>query len=207
MFGSPGGYQRLFAFTGSLGHHQHENLLSQWRAYCPSRGGVSIAFNVDALEDVAARQGFRLLRCVYDQAEQMRILRRALEESAYLSVAEQAQERWQLRLVEIAPLLKHPGFREEAEWRLVCGPIGQGDPRIKHRPGASMLTPYVELGLLNDAGTLPIDHVTVGPTPHPELSRVSVARFLEGLCSKGRLVSAESRPVTAKLSDLPFRAC
>ena len=52
---------------------ENGNLLSQWRAYCSS-GGYSLGFNVEELVDVASRQGFTLVPCVYSYGEHVSLV-------------------------------------------------------------------------------------------------------------------------------------
>jgi hypothetical protein len=81
--------------------------------------------------------------------------------------------------------MKDPGFREEAEWRLVymsAPEFGRGFGRASSvRVAASGLTPYLDVKLLNRDGSreglLPIREIVVGPTVIPELAAEGV-RFL-----------------------------
>jgi hypothetical protein len=48
------------------------NLLSQWRAYGGTEGGYLVGFGKEDLEKVGKREGFKLVRCIYDINEQKR---------------------------------------------------------------------------------------------------------------------------------------
>ena len=54
---------------------KEQDLLSQWRAYSPSEGGLSIAFSKLNLEIVACMAGLRLVKCVYCETEQRDMVR------------------------------------------------------------------------------------------------------------------------------------
>jgi hypothetical protein len=60
-----------------------------------------------------------------------------------------------------------------------------------------MLIPYVELDLSDKDGKLPINKIIVGPTPHPELSKMSVHSLLKS-CEYS--IEIES-------SKIPYRPC
>lgn len=65
-------------------------------------------------------------------------------------------------LLEIAPLFKHQGFHEEAEWRIITNhPV----EAVRFRAGPSYVIPYVCLDLLKQKpGAL--KQVIVGPNPN-----------------------------------------
>ena len=42
-----------------------------------------------------------------------------------------------------------------------------------------MLVPYVEISIRDEDGCLNIPDLWVGPTPHPDLSRISIVDFLD----------------------------
>jgi hypothetical protein len=52
----------------------HGDLLSQWRAYSHDEPGYSIGFSYSRLEQLAAKQQFKLTKCTYDHDLQMQIL-------------------------------------------------------------------------------------------------------------------------------------
>jgi hypothetical protein len=186
------------------------NSLSQWRAYAP-RDGVAIGFHRGALENV---NDFVLRRCEYihesalTRAEQ-NSLKRVTEELddaiAWTSrLVQQADRRTTVSVSEEPPppsvmsqaliwlalQIKHAGFEEEREWRLIDNrsPLevyemrqaGTDDRRF--RPGAFGLTPYL-LAVLPEAwGSVPlgIAEVIVGPGPNSHAVVASIEELLEG---------------------------
>ena len=113
-----------------------------------------------------------------------------------------------LKLISIAPQIKHPAFIEEKEWRLVSPPISipcarrhpslDLDKKIKFRQGKSMIIPYVKFDLTDDNGqNWPINEIMIGPTPHLYLSKQSVMCLL-----KANMKST----VKVETSKIPFRS-
>lgn len=83
-------------------------------------------------------------------------------------------------LLRIAALMKHGGFEEEREWRVVSTPISNYvQAPIRYREGRSMLIPFLEFSLRNEvSGQIPIEHIWLGPTPNPKNSMASLSQFL-----------------------------
>ena len=162
------------------------DLLSQWRAYCPNGNGYSIGFGYDQLTDQMNVQQFFLAPCIYDVIEQEKLIRELVDE-AFKEALQGAKPNIDTitdecikKFLVVGPVLKHPTFSEEAEWRLVSKwPKYISDPQIKIRDGKSMLLPYFQFKLAEETGTLPTPSIVVGPNPHMELAILSV-KFLLG---------------------------
>lgn len=79
-------------------------------------------------------------------------------------------------ILRLAPLFKHPKFKEECEWRLSIE--GTGVAHVtKYRQGSSFLIPYKVLPFALRKRKV-LSEVIVGPCPHPRLSARAVGRFL-----------------------------
>lgn len=65
-------------------------------------------------------------------------------------------------ILELAPLFKHEGFHEEAEWRFIANKPAQ---TVCFRPGPSYVIPYISLDLLK-AKPQVLKQVIVGPNPN-----------------------------------------
>lgn len=77
-------------------------------------------------------------------------------------------------ITTLAPLFKHPGFREESEWRIVATePVGIP---LRFRAGPSYLCPYVEANILQEKSTL--QRLIIGPNPNQNRARSSVEMLL-----------------------------
>ena len=200
----------------SISFSEKNDLLSQWRAYCPKSGGVSIAFEKTDLEALGSAGGCRLIECIYDEDEQEAILRsEVLEKAEQISKQGGAKTDVQKVIVDgilkFAPQMKHPSFEEEHEWRLVTEPIGFYEARVQYRTGESMLIPYVPLCIMQE-NQLGFDHVRIGPNRNPDLAWLSAHRLLKGKMLQKRLrpplgsIGSLPLPVYVYKSETPFRA-
>ena len=168
---------------------EKNDLLSQWRGYCPQEGGYNIGIPGSHLTTTFGREKFTLIRCVYDDKTQNELVQDTLDvalpelftipvssRSQMQIAAEPVIQRLHLMLMEIAPIIKNPGFAEESEWRAVSGPIAIGHNRIKLRAQGNVIRPYYELPL--DLRNINI-HVTTGPCRYPDLARESCFMLIE----------------------------
>ena len=85
---------------------------------------------------------------------------------------------------------KHPSFKKEKEWRLVCALPTD----LRFRKGKSMIIPYTLLDI-STGENLCIRHAFVGPCPHKELSKQS----LEWLLATNNILT------TVNSSSIPLR--
>jgi hypothetical protein len=183
------------------------DLLSQWRAYCPPYGGVSLGFCAVDLANVAQEHphNFAFEQCIYDDTEQRRRIQSLFDKTVTDPNINTAQSFCRGEFIKLAPLFKHPSFSEEQEWRLVSSLVALEDSRVQYRAGTSMLTPYIEVPM-ELAGVLSLDHVFLGPTPHRNLTYLSTLRLLHRTRKEGRLKPIESLPPLVKFSDVPYRS-
>jgi hypothetical protein len=110
-----------------------------------------------------------------------------------------------------AARLKHSGFREECEWRIVLQARRDALVRsrfLKFRQGQFGQTPFVEIPLgLTAADTSPLRRIVVGPGSHKE----DIKRWVELLLgTRGIRVRADNRPeirdrVEVAISVIPYR--
>lgn len=181
----------------------HGDLLSQWRGYCPREGGLSLGFRSSALAEVAASHGFRLLPCVYDINKHLHVVAPILKQAVDRIAARRARgedakralnaEMWRFfgELAAVAPMIKDPSFREEAEWRLVSTPLETH--ALSFRATAGMLIPHFSIPVpLSEV----LEHVIIGPHAHQDLALNSTIDFLTAGKVKWHQVSP---------SHIPFR--
>jgi DUF2971 family protein len=165
--------------------------LSQWRAYSGPHSGFAIGFDVANLCKVASERSFSLDRCIYDPAAHS-LLAKILVDNGLLWISHSDRmtrrrcREFRRTLLKWASLFKHYTFDEEREWRLVSTSHLATSPDIGFRAGPSTIIPYYKLPLYAKDGSSVLSSVTVGPTPHPELSVESVralvaARGFEGI--------------------------
>ena len=79
-----------------------------------------------------------------------------------------------------APMMKHPKFSGEREWRLLYPFNNEAIPRMRYQQRSSMMTKHVPLRLKMHDGQprLPLKGVVVGPCRHREISKLSVGDLL-----------------------------
>jgi hypothetical protein len=188
------------------------DLLSQWRGYCPNADGYSIGFVAEKLRNEGDVQGFGLARCLYDDESQRNAIEDALDKFMESGVWNHARENpeqddscqavsrdWRDRFLQLAPIIKHWGFKEEREWRLISAPIPWGDPRCLVRVGRSMLIPYVTFNLVATGLLIPVQEIIVGPTPHMWLAMQAAGSLLHS-----RRPSESFGEVSIRNSQLDF---
>lgn len=179
-----GPFPRVFVFSLS----EERDLLSQWRGYAPG-GGYAIGYNEDDLRSFASAHGLTLIQCNYDEKEQSEIIDEKLIEieenlaNGYYSPryaqhpdapAVEARVAFQQVADVIAPVLKHPSFQEEREWRLL-GTIGIDDKRSRFRTRGNLVVPYVECDISAQGSTPLIPaQIIVGPNVDFGLAQHSV---------------------------------
>jgi hypothetical protein len=206
-------------FTFSLS--EDKDSLSQWRGYCPN-GGYSIRFDSEQLDAMLKRENLTIGKCIYEKDDQVAFIREQIiryptvqayeaDRSAYgltkwgISLNQEINERAR----RYAPLIKHPKFKEEQEWKIfasyfpphVSGPtmqrffmktqpqLSELRTRIKFRPGKSTVIPYLEMLVVEDKFAedkvtkvkqfVHLPEVIVGPTPNIELARAACQMLLD----------------------------
>jgi hypothetical protein len=182
--------------------------LSQWRAYSPPTGGFAIGFRSKSLTDLTESNPDRFLaRCTYDASSHEELIRSLIETVAKFAEEFNAhnkvnhdrvfRESFKLlgRLLPLtAPALKDASFAEEQEWRLVRVPSSFEEGKLQFREGRSMLIPYYQHSFPNDGGSVPIEELVVGPTPHPELAREAAQALLTTHGLPSAIVRSSSIP-------------
>ena len=164
---------RTFAFSLT----EKEDLLSQWRGYCPT-GGYAIGLKTDLLVAQAARCGFTLRQCVYEDSEKRRAIEEIVLRKASALTAWPLAEAERVKLVVdfvnevrvLAEVFKDSSFEEESEWRLV-GLVPAGDARSRWRTRGGLVVPYaiLEMGIHSL-----VSEILIGPKVDKELAYHSV---------------------------------
>jgi Protein of unknown function (DUF2971) len=175
---------------------EEPDLLSQWRGYCPSGPGFAVCFTADQMAQVATSKNWMLFKCIYDVEQQFEVIKQMDEhaESCYeAGTTPPVQVMFGIALFHFATVLKHPKFKEEAEWRAIQR-VG-GTPSV--RPGASTLIPYINFQLtMNPTDSLKLAGLVVGPTPHARRA----VRAVKALFAERNVICPEPRS-----SEIPFR--
>jgi hypothetical protein len=69
----------------------------------------------------------------------------------------------------LGPLLKHPAFAEEREWRAILA-TNLKETNVQFRSGRSTLLPYVSVPVIDHDGKSPLVEIVIGPCPQPALT-------------------------------------
>lgn len=187
---------------------ENGDLLSQWRGYSRTLGGYSIGFDSEKLKEIIQGQGFVLRECVYDFAQQERLIKVVVDETLEKyrdyeetspntsTTSSDSSREFCSRLSLIAPIIKDHSFAEEKEWRII-NPQAMKYKNLDFRAGRSMLIPFYKVSL-DGAGML-IKEIIVGHTPHVELAIKATEGFLWKI-----FPHPVGRPVV-KPSQIPYR--
>lgn len=161
------------------------NRLSQWRAYSGLGTGYCIGLRT---RDMATTDGrLPLLEMVLYQEELAKnVLLKLLDSvDTFLNGNDfgQVEVGYILGMLQgtfnnVACIVKHSGFEEEAEYRHIYQPsTTELSLATKYRVGRFGLTPYVELGFLQDR-RLPVESITIGPCRDPHSEERSLRMIL-----------------------------
>ena len=188
--------------------------LSMWRAY-GGDVGVCVVLNTAALlRPTLALQVFDSpVEYLDDIGFQLQLLTKAkaLAGEAELLTRQETDVLLHCALDAVRGMVlctKHPGFREEREWRLIhspqTAPSPRMEPRVRTVGGVPQIVYGVKLrdipeeGLKDIAPATLVERVIVGPCEHPEAVRQALAATLH----EAGAVDAAERVV---VSSIPLR--
>ncbi len=191
--------------------------LSQWGRY--GRGfGYALEIDPRALEAERLKRKMQWMKCKYvdpdsDDEEERgdKLFASAIDEIAGRIVAPAGPSLSDITWVhfrQFAPWIKHRGFKDEHEWRLVSHPPRdfssglEASKDVGFYAKKSVLVPYLEVPITHEALQIPITPengvlkgIWIGPHPHPETAR-------EGLWFYQR---AKGLQWKVEISRIPYR--
>jgi hypothetical protein len=169
------------------------DLLSQWRAYSQSTSGYAIGIRTSVLKDLLANTPWKLERCRYTEEDQNALLAQLVNRTIAMidSHGVNLLETFWRSFLDVAPLIKHSGFKEEAEWRILSGRVTVNS--LSFRPSASLIIPYAPLDLAARLFDV-VARIRIGPQPHQELAMGATAGYLESTWRKRMHVDASVIP-------------
>ena len=192
-----------------------EDLLSQWREYGRDGSGVQIGFDLRDWDSnflaTPENNHWQLAKVLYDEREQherarfvLSVLQHATEvycsfgSSPRLDFVKNGIAAVYHTIVSCsAATLKHPGFREESEWRLIAHPrLHQSAPhnfQVLDRSSGYGTNNYIVLEPPL-GGRLPVRSVKFGPTASDAVGR-----------DLGQLAKARCPEIQLSRSSLPMR--
>ena len=209
--------KQLEKFTNSTFYvasfSRHKDVLSQWRAYCNEGNGYAIGFKPGSLVQLKKSECY-LVQCIYEP-EKQKTLCNALIDS-YFTLDEDLQEmsgslwkghklaQWSEKILILALAIKHQGFAEEAEWRLI---LRESDKDIvDFRPGRFGVVPYLNVRLLSTDEKLVIAELVVGPSEGSEASRKSAEKLMEKYAYRPQPPPIiHTKPYEITLSSITYR--
>jgi hypothetical protein len=173
--------------------------LNQWRGYCPKEGGFCVEFDNKELSSITKGKS-EIRECIYDPVE-----KKGLVDSLFNNVLDIRMEsmksdedvskvsmKFVIEVMNMSSYVKDESFIDEEEYRLIC----IGGYETKYREGKSMVIPYIQFAPGDNDAKLPISKIIVGPTPHKELSILSVKHLLKSL----------EYDIEVEPSKLPYRS-
>ena len=181
------------------------DLLSQWRAYSAAANGVSLAFAGDFLRQLSQHEHFHIWKCLYrrDQHDQviddLIALLLELYRGAQALPPEELMRQFSIVFLQVAPVLKHPSFHEEKEWRIISAPVPAGAADYHVLLAGSRLRPTYQLRfpLAEDGACRVLVGACTGPSADTPLM-LDALSLLAGLHGHADLQVQPSR--------IPFRA-
>jgi hypothetical protein len=174
------------------------DLLSQWRAY-GSDHGYAIEVKADALKTAVQQipgepPEASLMQVGYGQdaaADVVSTAMRDLSKDTNLGHYGVHAHYMALHLTAMLAGVKHPGFQEEREWRVVAAFEWEMAEEVKFRSTPMAIVPYIEVPLRQDA----IVSIRVGPGRHVDVREAGVRRLLRTV----------DRDVPVLHSEVPLR--
>ena len=185
---------------------QKKNDLNQWREYCPKEGGFCVEFDYKKLSHIINPDGgnqenhINIKKCEYHKKEQIKSISSLFDNLDTSFTSTNSVDlphifiKFVLDILKLSSYCKDTSFKDEIEYRIISR--GEHNNKI-YREGKSTIIPYIEFSPLDDDNKLPISKIWIGPTPHPELSKMSVESLLKSEKYKG---------VKVIKSKIPYRS-
>lgn len=139
-------------------------------------------------EDLVRKPVYYLVPCKYEEYEHSKMVKELISFAPIYNEQygpyPNTPKLWRIPFEEaavfIAAMIKAEGFKEEKEWRLICGPFLSNDS--EYRSGNYSLIPYwvIDLDLKNA-----LKKIIIGPTPEKELSKNALHGYLRRAYSVG----------------------
>lgn len=188
------------------------DLLSQWRAYAAAANGVAFGFSRGFLAYLSNRQEFQIWKCLYSPEQHGRIIDELIElllrlrdSSAWDGHANSGNGNgvlWRCFttiFLQVAPVLKHPSFHEEREWRLISAPVPMQHPDYGVVLAGSRLRPTFRVPFPRDedGGCRVLVETSIGPSADAALVLDSLATLA---------TTQGHRDLQLNISRIPYRA-
>ncbi|MFH1383809.1 MAG: DUF2971 domain-containing protein [Candidatus Omnitrophota bacterium] len=190
----------------------HDDLLSQWLRY-GGAGGCAIGFNYEELDALCTQEPKNYLlgqsecKCViynglFSSEDEKFLDKLGNDAFHYLKKIKDgstsSDSELMGRILGTIPRLKHQGFHEEKEYRIIVARSNkenecdlQKEMKVKYRQKGESLVPYI--ALFEDINIrLPIKRIIVGPAYNAPLRKEAIEMMIKGT------------DIEVKLSDIPY---
>jgi hypothetical protein len=188
--------------------------LSMWRAYGGTTG-VAVVINGAVMHSASDATGAYSSPVLYADreafaAELLQVARSLDDETEFLrGIGREAVKNAIFEMLRFAALCtKHPGFKEELEWRVIASPAMYSPPRLRSAievvRGVPQKVLKIQLEDAPDEGlvglSLPVllDRIIVGPCAFPSITAMS---FVEVL----REIGVDRAGDRVTIADMPLR--
>lgn len=183
-----------YTFIGSFS--QGEDLLSQWRGYCPKSGGYALEFEIENIKSFTTP----LHECLYDDENKKLQAGRLFDLAIKVIVNKNGNKsRFFTTTWSNIAKFKNSGFSEEKEIRAIIFKK-KNENHVQFRTRENLLIPYIEIEIPYDKLTA----IWVGPCQQPELAQESLSRFIEHLSKNSDHPFSEYLP-EVKTSKITYR--
>jgi len=177
--------------------------LNQYRSYSSSIPGFSIGMiPTELMRSLSTSTQHKLRRVLYNKDEQIayadKVLNDTIREYRQSEIIDDGLIDFiAARIISSAPIIKHPAFYEEKEWRLIFDYLNPIRSIYKFRSGSSYIIPYLDIPF-----DIPksIREIVIGPTPNPILAIKSVKDYIANRKDLG-----ENIDIITSYCDIPFR--
>lgn len=187
------------AFIGSF--TTLKDSLSQWRAYTPTTSNIAIGLDVNKVRKCCNNNdiSFGSVKYTNEFKSVFANYFKELMPSLLYAMNNKTQDNIQgineiilVYLYMLAPFIKHEGFREEEEVRIITGNMHE----VKYKYQKGVYLPYIEFDF---GGKLPemIKEIWVGPSASQELTKRSLELMLKNYKLAGQC--------DVKVSPIPYR--
>lgn len=185
--------QNIFVASWS----ENSDQLSQWRGYCRDEQGFALGLPSSFLRDCAREHGWMFGRCFYGEENQPLAKSVANEFWAGISRGVMRNPKSDIyveirnSVIVYACFMKHAGFKEEVEWRLVSHSLDRSDTGIAVRPSKTFPISYCRFPIQLNSGDRPAGRIIVGPGPAQELAShgAAIAARNSAICITERIYS------------------
>ncbi len=189
-----------FTFIASFSRGQ--DLLSQWRGYCPRSGGYALEFEVPDIK----KFGIPMHECVYldegktDASKSLfELSRMVLTDPKKAAKKINRVRLFQTTWANIAKF-KNKGFHEENEVRAIVF-RNADDSSVKFRTRDNLIIPYIE----HDIPFSMLTRIWIGPCQNPDLAKEGLERFLSMIRAKTTHPLNSLPAPEVRLSGITFR--